>query len=60
MTTEQEQKLQHLDVEIQIAEKQLRVAGIKKQILEVELDILSLNSELEQRANPELALLRGA
>ena len=57
MTTEQEQKLQHLDVEIQIAEKQLRVAGIKKQILEVELDILSLNRELEQRANQELALL---
>ena len=56
MTTEQEQKLQHLDVEIQIAEKQLRVAGIKKQILEVELDILSLNSELEQRANPEYGM----
>jgi hypothetical protein len=60
MTTEQEQRLQHLDVEIQIAEKQLRVAGIKKQILEVELDILSLNRELEQRANHELALVRGA
>jgi hypothetical protein len=57
MTPEQEQKLQHLEVEIQIAEKQLRVAGIKKQILEVELDILSLNRELEQRANHELALL---
>ena len=57
MNTEQEQRLQQLDVEIQIAEKQLRVAGIKKQILEVELDILSLNRELEQRANQELALL---
>jgi hypothetical protein len=60
MNTEQEQRLQQLDVEIQIAEKQLRVAGIKKQILEVELDILGLNQELEQRANRELTLVRGA
>jgi hypothetical protein len=44
MNSEQEQRLQQLDVEIQIAEKQLRVAGIKKQILEVELDILGLNN----------------
>jgi hypothetical protein len=60
MNSEQEQRLQQLDVEIQIAEKQLRVAGIKKQILEVELDILGLNQELEQRANRELTLVRGA
>lgn len=58
MTSEQEQKLQHLEAEIQIAEKELRVAGIKKQILEVELDILGLNQELEQRANRALALVR--
>ena len=40
MTAEQEQTLQSLDVEIQIAEKQLRVAAIRKQIAETELDIL--------------------
>jgi hypothetical protein len=56
MTGEQEQQLQQLDVDIQIAEKQLRVAAIKKQILEVELDIVGLHQELEQRTNPSLAL----
>ena len=56
MTGEQEQQLQQLDVDIQIAEKQLRVAAIKKQILEVELDIVTLSQELDQRTNPSLAL----
>lgn len=49
MTAEQEQTLQSLDVEIQIAEKQLRVAAIRKQIAETELDILGLHQELQQR-----------
>jgi hypothetical protein len=57
MTAEQEQQLQHLEVEIEIAEKQLRVAGIKKQILEVELDILGLQSQLDERAGHPMALL---
>jgi hypothetical protein len=43
MTAEQEQQLETLDVEIQIAEKQLRIAAIKKQIAETELDVLGLN-----------------
>ncbi len=55
MTADQEQQLQHLDVDIQIAEKQLRVAAIKKQIVETELDILALHRELEQRMNQTAA-----
>ena len=55
MTPEQEHQLQNLDVDIQIAEKQLRVAAIKKQIVETELDILSLHHELEQRMNQTAA-----
>ena len=57
MTGEQEQRLQQLDVEIQISEKQLRVATIKKQILEVELDILTLQREVEQRTNQQMPLI---
>jgi hypothetical protein len=57
MTEEQDQRLQHLDVEIQISEKELRVATIKKQILEVELDILGLQREVEERSNPQMDLM---
>ena len=57
MTSEQEQQLQNLDVEIQIAEKQLRVAAIKKQIVETELDILGLSRELEQHLNHSAAIV---
>ena len=56
MTPEQEQQLQNLDVEIQIAEKQLRVAAIKKQIVETELDIVGLHRELEQHLNHNAAI----
>ena len=57
MTAEQEQLLQSLEVEIQIAEKQLRVAAIKKQIAETELDILGLHQELQQRMNHGVAVV---
>jgi hypothetical protein len=57
MTAEQEQTLQSLDVEIQIAEKQLRVAAIRKQIAETELDILGLHQELQQRMNQDVAVV---
>jgi hypothetical protein len=53
MLSEQEQQLQILDVDIQIAEKRLRVASIKKQILETELDILRLHRELEQQTSKD-------
>ena len=55
MTAEQEQQLQHLDVEIQIAEKQLRVAAVKKQIAEIELDILGLHQEIHERTNQSMS-----
>jgi hypothetical protein len=57
MTAEQEQTLQSLDVEIQIAEKQLRVAAIRKQIAETELDILGLHQELQQRMNQDVSVV---
>lgn len=49
MTPEQEQQLQHIDTELQIAEKQLRLAQIKKQIAETELDIVGLHQTLHQQ-----------
>jgi hypothetical protein len=49
MSSEQEQQLQFLDAEIQIAEKQLRIATIRKQIVETELDVLNLHQELKSR-----------
>jgi hypothetical protein len=49
MSSEQEQQLQFLDVEIQIAEKQLRIATIRKQIVETELDVMNLHQELRAR-----------
>ena len=54
MTLEQEQTLQNLDVEIQIAEKQLRVATIKKDIAQVELDIGVLQRDLQEQLRGSL------
>jgi tRNA/tmRNA/rRNA uracil-C5-methylase (TrmA/RlmC/RlmD family) len=48
LTPEQEIQLQHLDVEIQIADKQLRLIQVKKQIAETELDIFGLQQALQQ------------
>jgi hypothetical protein len=49
VTPEQETQLEQLDAEIQIAEKQLRVVQIKKQIAEVDLDIVGLQQTLQQQ-----------
>jgi len=57
MTPEQELQLQDLDVELQIAEKRLRVAAVKKQIAETELDVLTLNEELQHRLSHGLPLV---
>lgn len=54
MTFEQEQQLQHLDVEIQIAEKQLRVASIRKEIAQVELDMGILQRDLREQLRGSL------
>ena len=49
MTTDQERKVEFLDAEIQIAEKQLRVSEVKKRIAETELDIVGLQQTLQQQ-----------
>lgn len=56
MTPEQEQQLQHIDTELQIAEKQLRLAQIKKQIAETELDIVGLHQTLNQQLGDRVAV----
>ena len=57
MTPEQEAQLSHLDLEIQIAEKQLRVAQVKKLIAETELDIVGLRQTLQQQLGEETKVL---
>jgi hypothetical protein len=49
MTRDQETLLTHLDAEIEIVEKQLRVVQIKKQIAGIELDIAGLQQSLQQQ-----------
>jgi hypothetical protein len=48
LTPEQEVQMQRLDAEIQIADKQLRLVQVKKQIAETELDIFGLQQALQQ------------
>ena len=57
MSAEQEQQLESLDVDIQIVEKQLRIATVRKQIAETELDILSLHQELNHRMNQDVEIV---
>jgi hypothetical protein len=56
VTPEQEQQIQHFDTELQIAEKQLRLAQIKKQIAETELDIVGLQQTLHQQLGDRVAV----
>jgi hypothetical protein len=56
VTPEQEQQLQHIDTELQIAEKQLRLSQIKKQIAETELDIVGLHQTLNQQLGDRVAV----
>ena len=55
MTPEQEREIQELDVEIQIAEKKLRILGIRKQIAETELAIVELQQSLKEQLKAETA-----
>jgi hypothetical protein len=48
MTPEQEAQLERLETELAIADKQLRLVQVKKQIAETELDILGLHQTLLQ------------
>jgi hypothetical protein len=56
VTPEQESQLEHFDTELQIAEKQLRLSQIKKQIAETELDIVGLQQTLQQQLGERLAV----
>ena len=49
LTPEQEAQLQHLETELAIADKQLRLSQVKKQIAETELDIIGLQQTLQQQ-----------
>jgi endonuclease/exonuclease/phosphatase family metal-dependent hydrolase len=49
LTPEQEAQLQSLETELAIADKQLRLAQVKKQIAETELDIIGLQQTLQQQ-----------
>ena len=56
MTPDQESQLEHIDTELQIAEKQLRLSQIKKQIAETELDIVGLQQTLQQQLGERVAV----
>jgi len=47
--------LQELEAEITIADKQLRLAQVKKQIAETELDIIGLQQTLKQHMDDEVS-----
>jgi hypothetical protein len=49
LTPEQEVQLQHLETELAIADKQLRLGQVRKQIAETELDIVGLQQTLQQQ-----------
>lgn len=49
MTAEQETQLQNLETELAIADKQLRLVQVKKQIAETELDVVALHQTLQQQ-----------
>jgi hypothetical protein len=54
MTPEQERRVEFLDAEIQIVEKQLRVTEVRKRIAETELDIAGLQQTLQQQIREEI------
>ena len=49
MTVEQEAQLEKLEAELAIAEKQLRLAQVRKQIVETEIDVIGLRQTLQQQ-----------
>jgi hypothetical protein len=55
VTPEQEAQLQRLEVDIQIADKHLRLVQVKKQIAETELDIVGLQQTLRQQIDNPLS-----
>jgi hypothetical protein len=49
LTPEQEALLQKLDVELALADRQLRLALVRKQIAETEIDVIALQHTLRQQ-----------
>jgi hypothetical protein len=56
LTSEQEAQLENLDAELAIADKQLRLAQVRKQIAETELDVVGLRQTLEQQLSTEVSV----
>jgi hypothetical protein len=56
LTSEQEAQLENLDAELAIADKQLRLAQVRKQIAETELDVVGLRQTLEQQLSTEVTV----
>ena len=57
MTSEQEVQLENLDAELAIADKQLRLAQVRKQIAETELDVVGLRQTLQQQLSTEVTVV---
>ena len=56
LTSEQEAQLENLDAELAIADKQLRLAQVRKQIAETELDVVGLRQTLQQNLSDGIAV----
>jgi hypothetical protein len=57
LTSEQEAQLENLDAELSIADKQLRLAQVRKQIAETELDVVGLRQTLHQQLSTEVSVV---
>jgi hypothetical protein len=57
LTSEQEVQLENLDAELAIADKQLRLAQVRKQIAETELDVVGLRQTLQQQLSTEVSVV---
>jgi hypothetical protein len=57
LTSEQEAQLENLDAELAIADKQLRLAQVRKQIAETELDVVGLRQTLQQQLSTEVSVI---
>jgi hypothetical protein len=57
LTSEQEAQLENLDAELAIADKQLRLAQVRKQIAETELDVVGLRQTLQQQLATEITVV---
>jgi hypothetical protein len=57
LTSEQEAQLENLDAELAIADKHLRLAQVRKQIAETELDVVGLRQTLQQQLSTEVSIV---